>query len=154
MKDLFNKVSEKVAEKKDAFMDSMEANLNFAKLSEKFTGITDEAKERSVNFMNDLISLSPIIDEIGFRTTGITVTIGLPPDVTFHFEKTKDMAPEQRNAILDQHKDKIMLGTIVKTLLIADSYQQKLQLGAFRFSEIDVCIGITGGVSFKLVPKE
>jgi hypothetical protein len=154
MKELLNKVTEKVAEKKDAAMEAFEANINFAKFSEKFTGMTDNAKEKSVEFMNDLIVLSPIIEEIGFNTTAITVSLGLPPDVTFHFQKTQDIPAEKRDAILEQHKDKIMLGTIVKTLLLADSYQQKLKLGSFRFTNIDVCIGITGGVSFQLVPKE
>jgi hypothetical protein len=154
MKDLFNKVSEKVAEQKDAVKEAMEANLNFAKFSEKFTGMTDNAKEKSIEFMNDLISLSPIIDEIGFKTTGISVSIGLPPDVTFHFTKTKDVSEEERTAILEQNKDKAMLGTIVKMLFMADSYQQKLKLGSFRFTNIDVCVGLTGGVTFQLVPKD
>lgn len=154
MKELLNKMSEKVAEKKDAAIEAFEANINFAKFSEKFTGMTESAKEKSITFTNDLIALSPIIDEIGFHTTGITVSLGLPPDVTFHFQKFKDIAAEKRDAILEQHKDKLMLGTIVKTLLLADSYQQKLKLGSFRFTNIDVCIGITGGVSFQLVPKD
>jgi hypothetical protein len=154
MKEFLNKVSDKVVEKKDAAMEAFEANLNFAKFSEKFTGMTDSAKEKSITFTNDLIALSPIIDEIGFKTTGISISLGLPPDVTFHFQKTKEIAEEQRNAILEQHKDKVMLGTIVKTLLMADSYQQKLKMGSFRFTNIDVCIGLTGGVTFQLVPKD
>lgn len=154
MKDLFNKVTEKVADQKDAMKEAMEANLNFAKFSEKFTGMTENAKEKSIEFMNDLIALSPIIDEIGFKTTGISVSIGLPPDVTLHFSKTKDVSEEERNAILDQHKEKLMLGTIVKMLFTADSYQQKLKLGSFRFTNIDVCVGLTGGVTFQLVPKD
>lgn len=154
MKDLFNKVTEKVSEHTDAVKDMMDANLNFSKFSEKFTGMTDAAKEKSIGVMNDLISLAPIIDEMGFKTTGITVSLGLPPDVTFHFQKAKDISEEEREAILAQHKDKAMLATIVKTLFLADSYQQKLKLGSFRFTNIDVCIGLTGGVSFQLVPKE
>ncbi|WP_276134758.1 hypothetical protein [Polluticoccus soli] len=154
MKDLLNKMTEKVAETRDAAVEAFESNLNFAKFSEKFTGMSDSAKEKSINFMNDLISLSPIIDEIGFATTGITVSLGLPPDVTFHFQKATDIPTEKRDAILEQHKDKAMLSTIVKTLLLADSYQQKLKLGSFHFTNIDVCIGLTGGVSFQLVPKD
>ena len=154
MKDLFNKVSEKVADQTDAMKEAMEANLNFAKFSEKFTDMTDNTKEKSIKFMNDLIALSPVIDDIGFKTTGISISIGLPPDVTFHFEKTKDVSEEDRNTILEENKDKAMLGAIVKMLLLADTYQQKLKMGSFRFTNIDVCVGLTGGVTFQLVPKE
>lgn len=154
MKDLFNKISENVAEKKEAAKEAWDSNFNFSKLSEKFTGMAEDAKEKSIQFMNDLISLSPIIDEIGFKTTGISISLGLPPDVTLHFQKTKEVSEEQREVILNQHKDKAMLGTIVKTLFIADSYQQKLKLGSFRFTNIDVCVGLTGGVTFQLVPKD
>ena len=154
MKELFNKVSESVAERKEKMLDSIEESFSFDKLSEKIGGMTDSAKEKSVTFMNDMIALSPVIDEIGFKTVGISVSIGLPPDVTFHFEKTKDIAPEKRDAILEQHKGNKMLALVTKTLLTADSYQQKLNMRNFRFANIDVCVGLTGGVSFQLVPRD
>ncbi len=154
MKDLFNKVSERVAESKEDIMESIEGAFNFSKLSDRLTNMSDAAKEKSITFMNDLLTLPPIIEEMGFHTTGITVSIGLPPDVTFHFEKTKEISPEEREEIMAEHKDKQMLHPIVKTLFIADSYQQKLKLGSFRFTNIDVCVGLTGGVSFQLVPKK
>jgi len=153
MKDLFNKISDNMAEKKEAMIDALDANLSFAKFSEKFTGMTEGAKQKSIDFMNDLLALPPIIDKIGFNTTEIAISIGLPPDVTFEFEKTEDVSTEEREQILEQHKDKAMLGTIVKTLLLAESYQQKLKMGNFRFTKIQVCVGLTGGVSFLLVPK-
>ena len=153
MKDLLNKLSDSVSEKTEAAKEAWEANINFSKSSEKFTGLTDSAKEKSINFMNDLLALPPIIDKIGFNTTEIAISIGLPPDVTFEFEKAEDVSAEEREAILEQHKDKPMLATIVKTLLIAESYHQKLKMGNFRFTKIEVCVGLTGGVSFHLVPK-
>ncbi len=153
MKDLFNKISDNVSEKKEAMMDALEANISFAKFSEKFTGMTESAKEKSIAFMNDLLSLPPIIDKVGFKTTEIAISIGLPPDVTFEFEKENEVSAEEREQILAQHQDKPMLGTIVKTLLMAESYQQKLKMGNFRFTKIQMCIGLTGGVSFLLVPK-
>ncbi len=152
MKDLFNKVSEKVSESKDNMLDSFEG-FSLNKLSEKLGNMSDSAKEKSVAFMNDLLTLPPIIEEIGFCTTAITVTVGLPPDVTFHFSKIKDISAEERERIMAAHKDKAMLNPIVKTLFVADGYQQKLKLGNFRLTNIDVCVGLTGGVTFQLAPK-
>lgn len=149
MKEFLTKVTDKVSEHKDAVMDG----LSFDKLSEKVTGMSEGAKEKSIGFMNDMIAISPIVEEMGFKTVGISISIGLPPDVTFHFNKAKDISQEERDAVLAQHSGNKMLTLVAKTLFMADSYQQKLNMGNFRFANIDVCVGLTGGVSFQLVPK-
>ncbi|OJW81150.1 MAG: hypothetical protein BGO69_04425 [Bacteroidetes bacterium 46-16] len=154
MKELLNKVSEKIGDTRDAVMDSLEHAFSIEKLTEKFSSMTDSAREKSANFTSDIISLSPIIEEIGFKTKGITLAIGLPPSATFHFEKFKDIAAERREEILAQHKDNAMLGIIVKTLVAADDYQKKIKLGNFKFECIEVCIGLGPGVNVQLVPKE
>ena len=153
MKELLNKVSEKINETKEAVMDSMENAFSIEKLTEKFSSMTESAKEKSAQFTSDIISLSPIIEEIGFKTKGITLSIGLPPSATFHFEKFKDIEPARREEIVEAHKDKAMLGIIVKTLIAADDYQKKIKLGTFKFECIEVCIGLGPGVNVQLVPK-
>jgi len=153
MKDLINKVSDKISDTKDAMMEGMESIFSFEKLTEKFSNMTESAKEKSANFTSDLISLSPIIEEIGFKTKGITLGIGLPPSATFHFEKYKEIDEARRNEIVEQHKEKPLLSVIVNTLVTADNYQKKVSLGNFRFECIEVCIGLTPGVNVQLVPK-
>lgn len=150
MKDFLNKVTEKASEMKDAAMDS----ISIEKLNEKITSVGDAAKEKITNTTNELISLSPILEEMGYKTTSISVTVGLPPDITFHFEKTAEVSAERRQEIMEQHKDKAMLGTMVKMLVTTDEYRNKLKLGSFKFSNIDVCIGLTPGMTIQLVPEE
>lgn len=149
MKDFLNKVTEKASEMKDAAMDS----ISIEKLTEKITSVGDAAKEKITNTTNELISLSPILEEMGYKTTSISVTVGLPPDITFHFEKTAEVSAERRQEIMEQHKDKAMLGTMVKMLVTTDEYRNKLKLGSFKFSNIDVCIGLTPGMTIQLVPE-
>ncbi len=148
MKDFLNKMTEKVSEAKDSVLDS----ISLDKITEKLGNISDAAKEKITNTTNELISLSPIIEEMGYKTTSISITIGLPPDVTFHFEKTADVSAERRAEIMEQHKDKAMLGTIVKMLVTTDEYRDKLKMGSFKFNNIDVCIGLTPGMTIQLVP--
>jgi hypothetical protein len=149
MKDFLNKVTEKVTEAKDAVADT----LSMDKLAEKLTSMGEAAKEKTINTANELIGLTPIIEEIGFKTTGISVTMGLPPDITFHFLKSDDVSAERRKEIMEQHKDKALLGTIVKMLVTTDEYREKLKLGSFKFSNIDICIGLTPGMTIQLVPQ-
>ena len=153
MKELLGKVSGIVADTKDTVLESIENNFSIEKLSEKFSSMTEAASERSAAFTSDLISLSPIIEEIGFKTAGISLSIGLPPSATFHFEKVKDITPERRNEILEQHKDKAMLKIIVQTIIAADSFQDKVKMGNFKFGCIEVSMGLTPGVNVQLVPK-
>lgn len=148
MKEFLNKMTEKASEMKDAMID----NISLDKITEKLSSIGDAAKEKITNTTNELISLSPIIEEMGYKTTSISITIGLPPDIIFHFQKTADVSAERRQEILDTHKDKAMLGTIVKMLVTTDEYRDKLKLGSFKFNNIDVCIGLTPGMTIQLVP--
>jgi len=150
MKEFLNKMSEKASDMKDAVSES----FSMDKLSEKIASISDGAKDKITKTTNDLISLSPIIEEMGYKTTSISVTVGLPPDVTFHFQKTADVSAERRAEIMAQHKDKALLGTVVKMLVTTDEYRDKLKLGAFKFNNIDVCIGLTPGMTIQLVPEE
>jgi len=150
MKDFLNKMSEKASDMKDAVSES----FSMDKLSEKIASISDGAKDKITQTTNDLISLSPIIEEMGYKTTSISVTVGLPPDVTFHFQKTADVSAERRAEIMAQHKDKALLGTVVKMLVTTDEYRDRLKLGAFKFNNIDVCIGLTPGMTIQLVPEE
>jgi hypothetical protein len=149
MKDFLNKMTDKASEMKDAMMDS----ISLDKITEKLSSIGDAAKEKVTNTTNELISLSPIIEEMGYKTTSISVTIGLPPDIIFHFQKVADVSVERRQELLEQHKDKAMLGTIVKMLVTTDEYRDKLKLGSFKFNNIDVCIGLTPGMTIQLIPE-
>lgn len=144
MKELLDKVSSAVSDTKDSMMES---------LTEKFSSMTEAASERSAEFTSSLIALSPIIEEIGFKTTGITLSLGLPPSAVFHFQKFQDITPERREQIMEENKDNTMLKVIVGALLTADKYQDKIKMGSFKFSNIDVSIGLTPGVNVQLVPK-
>jgi hypothetical protein len=153
MKELLDKVTGVVADTKETVMESIENTFSMDKLSEKFSSMTEAASERSAEFTSSLIALSPIIEEIGFKTTGITLSLGLPPSAVFHFQKFQDIAPERREQIMEENKENTMLKVIVSALLTADKYQDKIKMGAFKFSNIDVSIGLTPGVNVQLVPK-
>ena len=153
MKELLDKVSGIVTDTKDSVLETMENTFSIEKLGEKFSSMSEAANEKSANFTSSLIALSPIIEEIGFKTTGITLSLGLPPSAVFHFQKFQDISEERRSEILEQNKENTLLKVIVSTLLTADKYQDKIKMGSFKFSNIDVSIGLAPGVDVQLVPK-
>lgn len=153
MKDMFTKITDTVSETTSSMMEGFDKMFSLDNLADKFTKMSDASKEKYAKYNNDLISLSPIIESIGFKTAQIDLSMGIPPSFAFHFEKTKDISEEERDAILKAHSDNALLKPIVKMLIAADSYQNKIQLGSFKFSCIEVTLGLTPGVKMVLVPK-
>lgn len=150
MKDMFNKLTETTGN----MMEDLGNMFSPEKLAEKMTSMSEASKEKYTKYTNDLISLSPIIESIGFKTSQINLSMGIPPSFTFHFTKIKDTTPEEREAILQQNSGNPLLKPIVKMLIAADTYQEKIKLGSFKFTSIDVSLGLTPGVNMVLTPKD
>lgn len=154
MNDLFNKLSEKVSETTGSIVDGIEKTFSPSHIAEKFASAMEATKDKYIEYSNDLISLSPTIEKIGFRTAQIDLNMGIPPSFAFHFEKIKDISAEEREAILEEHKGNALLRPIVKMLVTADNYQDKIKLGSFRFSCIEITLGLAPGLKMVLSPKD
>jgi hypothetical protein len=153
MKDMISKMTQKATEVKDSMKETMENMLSLEKLSDKFSGISDKTTNLYAQYTSDLIALSPIIEEIGFRTTEIDFNISVPPSFVFHFEKIKETTPEKKQEILDLHKENRFLAPVVKMLITADTFQSKIKLGSFKFRSVKINLGLTPGINLVLVPK-
>lgn len=134
-------------------MEAVENMLPLEVLTDKFSSISEATCNKYAEYTGELIALSPIIEEIGFKTTGIEFNISIPPSFVFSFEKLRETTPEKKQEILDLHKDNRFLAPIVKMLVTADTFQGKIALGTFRFRTVNISLGLTPGLSMKLVPK-
>lgn len=116
-----------------------------------FYDVKNLTGDRLTAFTNELIELSPIIDKTGYRTKEINIGISLPPRIVFHFIKFKEVSNVEIDIILKENEDKKLLKVIVNTLLAADDFQRKLTLSHFKFSEIDIELGMPPEVNVKFV---
>lgn len=116
-----------------------------------FYDVKNLTAEKLAVIANDLIALSPIIEKTGYRTKEINIGVSLPPKIIFHFEKFADISKEEIAEILKANDDKTILKVIVGTLTTADEFQSKLTLGNFKFSEIDIEVGVPPQVNVKLM---
>jgi hypothetical protein len=153
VKNVLNKMTQKVSEVKDSMMGVVENMLQLEKLTEKFSSISESTGNLYAQYTSELIALSPIIEEIGFRTTEIEFHLGIPPSFLFHFEKIKDTTPEKKQEILDLHKENRLLAPVVKMLMTADNFQGKIKLGGFKFRSVKINLGLTPGIILILIPK-
>jgi len=116
-----------------------------------FYDVKNLTTEKLAVIANYLIALSPIIEKTGYRTKEINIGVSLPPKIIFHFEKFADISKEEIAEILKANDDKTILKVIVGTLTTADEFQSKLTLGNFKFSEIDIEVGVPPQVNVKLM---
>ncbi len=116
-----------------------------------FYDVKNLTTEKLAVIANDLIALSPIIEKTGYRTKEIDIGVSLPPKIIFHFEKFADISKDEIAEILKANDDKTILKVIVGTLTTADEFQSKLTLGNFKFSEIDIEVGVPPQVNVKLM---
>src|ERR1043165_4296382 len=145
LKKLITDASDKLKESKE------ETAAKMTEYFGKLNSLKDDAREKLLQYSKELIELIPIIEQCGYRTAGFKIGIGIPPDIIFQFQNFKDISDEERNAILEQHKDKEVLALIVKALVSADSFQQKLHPEKFRMNIIEVMIGLPPSVTIEMV---
>ena len=130
--------------------------LNFA--SDKLTAslsFLKDAKEAGTDkiagFVNDILGMAPLIEVAGFNMKDVSVDVGIPPGMTISFVKEKDVDAETINQLLEDNKDKEMLKLIVKALLKADALQKGMNLSHYKFSGLNMKIGLPPDISLKFV---
>ncbi len=153
MKDIFNKMTQKITEVKDTMAEGVENLLHLENFTDRFSCISDSTNNLYAQYTSELIALSPIIEEIGFKTTELEFNIRIPPSVVLCFEKLKETTLEKKQEILELHKENRFLAPIVKMLTTADDFQDKVTLGNFKFASVKINLGLSPGLNLVLTPK-
>jgi len=125
-------------------------------LKGKVSGVTEyigdlkeEGKEKSISYINGLSEILPIVAKTGYRLKGVDIEMALPPGINLQFEKFENISKEEIDKIMEANKDKDLLQTIVKTLVMADEFHNKLKMGDLLFTTISVNLSIPPKVSLK-----
>lgn len=140
-------MSEKIGEIAD------EQSNKFSDIIQTIGDAKDQAQEKTLEYVNGVLALSPIIEQIGYKTQSVAMQVGLTPGVIFYFQREKVISEEERNQILAEHADAPMLGYIVQALVATDSYQTKLTGNYFQLSLIEVHVAIPPQAIIHLSPK-
>ena len=113
-----------------------------------------EAKNKVLNFANEIISFLPILEEFGYKTTEFRVGISIPPTVEMDVLKVKDISEETYKEKLNEYQAKHMFNLILKALESARSIQDKLPIGDDYHHEFSLQITIPPNVGVKYRLKE
>ncbi|HTY39382.1 MAG TPA: hypothetical protein VMH23_19855 [Bacteroidota bacterium] len=122
--------------------------------SELLGGLKDDAKEKFINYVNGLGDILPVVAETGYRLKGIDMEMSIPPGVDMHFEKFKNVSKENIDKILEANKDKDLLRSLVKALVAADEFHNRLKIGGLKLTDLSVNLSIPPKVTIKFVKEK
>jgi hypothetical protein len=99
--------------------------------------------------MNDILGLAPLIEVTGFNMKEVSIDASIPPSITISFTKQKDVDAETINKLLEDNHDKEILKLIVRGLQKADSLQKGMDLAHYKFTGLNMKIGLPPDISLK-----
>jgi len=107
-----------------------------------------------LDFADEIISILPILEEFGYKTTELRIGVSIPPTIEMDVLKVREISKEERSEKLEQYKAKSMFNLILKALESARSIQSKLSIGNDYYHEFSLQISIPPNIGIKYRLKE
>jgi hypothetical protein len=123
--------------------ETMKNSLSF------LSDLKDAGWEKVNTFINDILGLTPLIEVTGFTMKEVIADATIPPSIIFQFIKEKEADAQAIEDMLEQNKEKEMLTLIVRALQKADSLQKAMKLSHYKFSGLNMKIGLPPDISLK-----
>ncbi len=141
-----------IIEKTKEVLGTISENVNDLLQNEK-NEVAQEFKEATADRANamleEITQLAETINKAGFEVAALNITVGLPPVFAMNFTFVRDISEEEEETLLENYKDKKISIIILKTLFKSTLYAQKLKMGEFKLSEVDIELGIIPDVILK-----
>ena len=155
MKDLIGKVKEGWSKSSEAinaaYGDAVE-RLNSG--LRKIGNMGNDAKMKVLDLTNEIMSVLPVLQEFGYKTTELRVGVSIPPTIELDVLKIHEITQEEYDAKLEKYKAKKMFKLILRALESARSIQDKLSMGDDYYHEFSLQISIPPNVGIKYRIKE
>jgi hypothetical protein len=120
-----------------------------ASMNRRLKEMKDHKNDRASMVLNEVLELAPLIDVTGFSMREVIVKAGIPTGATIIFVKEKEVDTATIEALLGKNKDNDLLFMIIKALQKAEVLQKKMNLSNFRFSTLQLKLGVPPEVSLK-----
>jgi hypothetical protein len=90
---------------------------------------------------------SALFLQSGYELKDVNINLGIPPQITTTFHFLKDVSEEEQNKVLEESKESQVIHLLIKCLLKASNYFDKIQVGDFRMSSVSISLGLTPGIN-------
>lgn len=132
----------------DEAIDKLKSGLD------KVADFGNYTKDKTVDFVEGIAALIPIIEKAGYRTNRFIVGITIPPSVQLHLHRFKEVSDKDIEKLTLQYKDKKILKMILSSLITVNNLQGKLSIGDLVFSEVAIDITLPPKISVRYLNKE
>lgn len=132
----------------DDAIDTLKAGLD------KVSDFGNFTKDKTVDFVESIAELIPIIEKAGYRTNRFIVGITIPPSVQLHLHRFKEVSEEEIEDLKLEYKNKKILKMILSSLITVNKLQGKLSVGDLVFSEVAIDITLPPKISIRYLNKE
>ncbi len=119
-------------------------------VAEKIADTSEAAQEKLREKLSEVNDILPAIRELGYSVEGVQVGIGLLPDVGIDvsgLSRTMDTATYER--VLEEQKDKKVLGLVLRALQTTSMWQQKIQFMELGCDRATITLGIPPKITLK-----
>lgn len=106
-------------------------------------------KEKIQSVLAEFNEAIPAIKEVGYTVSEVEIEMGLPPKIKPHFMKEKEVDEETSSKVLEKYKEKKITSLILNSLIKASSIQDGISIGALKFTEVEIEIGVIPTVIVK-----
>lgn len=132
----------------DEALDTLKSGLD------KVSDFGSYTKDKTVDFVESIVELIPIIEKAGYRTNRFIVGISIPPSVQLHLHRFKEVSDEEIESLKVEYEEKKILKMILSSLITVNSLQGKLSVGDLVFSEVAIDITLPPRISIRYLNKE
>lgn len=114
--------------------------------AEKSGALKNIGSDKIKEIIDELNKALPYIEQAGYVLDDLEIALGIPPKLVTHFDKQKDLSESEKNRLLDQIKETKLTHMLVSSLFKADELQKGVKVGALKFQEIEIEIGLIPAV--------
>jgi len=127
-----------------------------AGVKEQLADVTTDIKEMSAakldEALGDLNAALPILRDAGYVLDGVTVKLGLAPQIVANFAGGAVVPEERVDALLAEHSGRKLTTLLVKAVRHATTLQSKLTISGMRADGLSVEVGFVPQVTVKFSP--
>ena len=127
-----------------------------AGVKEQLADVTTDIKEMSAAQLDEALAdfnaALPLLRDAGYVLDGVSVKLGLAPQIVASFAGGGVLSEERVDAMLAEHSGRKLTTLLVKAVRHATTLQSKLTISGMRADGLSVEVGIVPQVTVKFSP--
>ncbi|HNB82138.1 MAG TPA: hypothetical protein PLP34_03580 [Chitinophagaceae bacterium] len=113
------------------------------------SGVKEYGMEKLTESWQQIESSSELFQKTGYSITAIDLKLALPPTLILSFDQIENISDEAEAALLEEHKDKTLIYSILVALFKANAIQRSINSVQYKFAGLNIELGISPSIDMK-----